>query len=406
VVIENIAVIGSGLMGHGIAQIAAMAGQKVWLIDKSLRALSLARQKMRDSLIRLHDKGRLEETPDVILARITDSTSLAVGVRNAQFVVEAVFEDIQLKRGLLAEVEAAAPAGAILATNTSGLSIRAIAGSVKAKDRVIGMHWMNPPQLMKLVEVIKSDHTSDETLKATLDLCTMYGKETVIANRDVWFFLAARARAGFSIENCALQLAGAADHRTLDAVARYKLGLPMGEFELLDFTGAVDIRPKGWASVEDIVKEYPDFEPWSEFRHAYGHLAQQVWLPMSAQRLSGVKSGRGFYEYPDSRYVKPDIPQELADGMDPVQIMAPAINAAAWCVTNGVGSVNDVNQSMRLAFGWPKGIFDYIADYGVANIIDVLNAKAEAAPPWLEGFYRLDPLLATWPGVGSLGKAA
>ena len=394
--IEKVAVIGSGLMGHGIAQVAAMAGQTVWLIDKSEDALAFARQKTGDSLKRLHEKGKIKDTPEAVLGRIKTTSSLAEGVRDAQYVVEAVFEDINLKRNLLAEVESLAPKGTILGTNTSGLSIRAIAGKVKAKEKVIGMHWMNPPQLMKLVEIIKSDKTDDATLQTTLDLCTQYGKETVIAQRDVWFFLAARARVGFSIENCAMQLAKVADHKTLDAVTRYKIGLPMGEFELLDFTGAVDIRPKGLASIEEILKDYPDFEPWPEFRNAYSYLAKEVWADMSAKGLSGVKSGQGFYEYPGKKYLKPDIPKDLADKLDPVQLMAPALNAAAWCVTHGVGSIDDVNKSMRLAFGWPKGIFDFIPDYGIKNIIDVLNAKAKVAPKWLDGFYRVDPLLANW----------
>ena len=394
--IEKVAVIGSGLMGHGIAQVAAMSGQTVVLIDKSEDALAFARQKMGDSLKRLAEKGRIKDTPEAVLGRIRTTSSLADGVRDAQYVVEAVFEDINLKRNLLAEVEALAPKGTILGTNTSGLSIQAISGKVKNKEKVIGMHWMNPPQLMKLVEIIKSNKTDDATLQTTLDLCTRYGKETVISQRDVWFFLAARARVGFSIENCAMQLAGVADHRTLDAVTRYKIGLPMGEFELLDFTGAVDIRPKGLASVEEILKEHPDFEPWPEFRNAYTYLAKEVWADMAAKGLSGVKSGHGFYEYPGKKYLKPDIPKELADKVDAVQLMAPALNAAAWCVTNGVGSVDDVNKSMRLAFGWPKGIFDYIPDYGIGKIIEVLNAKEKAAPKWLHGFYRVDPLLANW----------
>ena len=394
--IEKVAVIGSGLMGHGIAQVAAMSGQTVVLIDKSEDALAFARQKMGDSLKRLAEKGKIKDTPEAVLGRIRTTSSLADGVRDAQYVVEAVFEDINLKRNLLAEVEAHAPKDTILGTNTSGLSIQAISGKVKNKEKVIGMHWMNPPQLMKLVEIIKSNKTDDATLQTTLDLCTRYGKETVISQRDVWFFLAARARVGFSIENCAMQLAGVADHRTLDAVTRYKIGLPMGEFELLDFTGAVDIRPKGLASVEEILKEHPDYEPWPEFRNAYTYLAKEVWADMAAKGLSGVKTGHGFYEYPGKKYVKPDIPRELADKVDPVQLMAPALNAAAWCVTNGVGSVEDVNKSMRLAFGWPKGIFDYIPDYGIAKIIEVLNAKEKAAPKWLHGFYRVDPLLANW----------
>ncbi len=394
--VEKLAVIGSGLMGHGIAQVAAMSGQEVALIDTSEDALGRAKLKMTDSLTRLAEKGRIKETPDSVLKRIRMTTSLANGVGDAQFIIEAVFEDINLKRKLLADTEASSPANAILATNTSGLSIVAIAQDVKRKEKVIGMHWMNPPQLMKLVEIIKSDKTDNETLQTTLDLCTRYGKDTVIASRDVWFFLAARARAGWSIENCAMQVREDASAQELDAVARYKLGLPMGEFEFLDFTGAVDIRPKGLASVEQILETNPNFEPWPEFYRAYSHLAKEVWAPMAARGLSGVKTGQGFYTYPGGKYVKPEIPRELADKVDTVQLLAPAINVAAWCVTNGVGSVADVDKSMKLAFNWPKGIFEFVPEFGIGKIIDVLKAKQKSAPAWLNGFYNVDPLLANW----------
>ncbi len=395
--IEQVAVIGCGLMGHGIAQVAAMAGQTVALIDKSEDALAFAKQKIGDSLTRLADKGRIKETPEAVLGRIRTTSSLADGLRDAQFVIEAVFEEINLKRNLIAEVEALAPKDTILATNTSGLSIRAISGKVRNKAKVIGMHWMNPPQLMKLVELIRSDKTDEATLQTTLELCTRYGKETITAQRDVWCFLSGRAKMGVSMENSIMHLANVADHRTLDAVTRYRIGLPMGEFELLDFTGSVDIRPRSLESLGEILKDYPDFEPWPEFRTAYSHLARSVWADMSARGLSGVKSGQGYYPYPGNKYLKPDIPKELADAIDPVQLIAPGLNCAAWCVTNGVGSVEDINKANRLAFGWPKGIFDYIPDYGIARIIEVLNAKEAAAPDWLRGFYRVDPLLANWP---------
>lgn len=394
--IEKLAVIGSGLMGHGIAQVAATTGQEVSLIDVSEDALARAMQKVKDSLTKLAEKGRIKESPDSVLKRIRTTTNLSSGVSAADCVIEAVFEDINLKRKVLADVEAHSPAKAILATNTSGLSISAIAEGTKRQEKVIGMHWMNPPQLMKLVEVINGRHTDDETLQATLELCRRYGKETVIARRDVWFFLAARARAGWSIENFAMYVRKDADSRELDAVARYKLGFPMGEFEFFDFTGAADIRPKGLASAEQIIKTNPEFEPWPAFLNAYSYLAKEIWASMAARGLSGVKTGQGFYSYPGKKYVKPDIPRELADKVDPIQLLAPAINAAAWCVTNGVGSIEDVDKSMKLAFNWPKGIFDYIPEYGIDKIVSVLREKEKNAPDWLHGFYKVDPLLANW----------
>ena len=112
--------------------------------------------------------------------------------------------------------------------------------------------------------------------------------------------------------------------------------------------------------------------------------------------LCGLKTGKGFYLYPEGKYVKPEIPEELAGKLDPIQFMAPAINVAAWCVTNGVGSIDEVDKSMKLAFGWPRGIFEFVDEYGVASIVDVLEAKEAKAPPSLKGLYKVDPLLTSW----------
>ena len=394
--IDKVAVIGSGLMGHGIAQVAAMSGQEVSLIDVSEEPLTKAMQKIEASVKKLSQKGKIEEKPEEVQKRIKTTTNLGKGVGDVDCVIEAVFEDINLKRKVWKEVDEHAPEHAILATNTSGLSITFIADATRRKEKVIGMHWMNPPQIMKLIEIIKSKYTDEETLQSTLDLCKRYDKEIVISQKDVWFFLAARARTGWSVECNLMYMRKEADFRELDAVARYKVGLPMGEFELMDFTGSVDIRPKGLKSTEEILKTYPEFEPWPTLLAVFRQQSKELWIPMSEKGLSGLKKGKGFYEYPDGRYVKPEIPQELSEKIDPAQLLAPGFNSAAWCVTNGVGSIDDVNKSFRLAFGWPKGIFEYLDDYDVNNVVSILKEKEEKAPDWIRDFYKVDPLLINW----------
>jgi len=394
--VEKVAVIGSGLMGHGIAQVAAMSGQETCLIDVSDEILGKAMKRIEESLNKLFEKGKIKESPDNVLQRLRTSTEIAKGVREADFIIEAVFEDISLKRKIFSEADEYAPRHAILATNTSGLSITVIAEATKRKEKVIGMHWMNPPQLMKLIEVIKSKYTDEETLQTTLELCRRYEKEPVIAQRDVWFFLAARAHAGWGSEASLMYLRKEADFKEIDAMARYKIGLPMGPFELNDFTGAVDIRTSGLKSTEEILKTYPDFEPWPTFLTVYRRLVKDLWGPMKEKGLSGLKTGQGFYSYPGGKYVKPEIPKELAEKVEPIQLLAPAINVAAWCVSNEVGSIEDVNKSFRLAFSWPKGIFEFIDELGLNNIIGVLKEKEGKAPEWLKGFYKVDPLLTAW----------
>ena len=394
--IDKVAVIGSGLMGYGIAQVAAMSGQEVTLIDISNEALASALLKIRESLNRLSAKGKIQESPQSVLKKIRTTTELSNGVSDADFVIEAVFEDINLKRKLLSEVDAHAPKHAILATNTSGLSVTVIAEATRKAEKVIGMHWMNPPQIMKGIEIIKSKYTAEETLQSTLDLCKRYGKDPILARKDVWFFLAARAQTGWQLEAGLMYLRKEADFKEIDAIGRYKIGLPMGPLELMDFTGTVDIRTRGLDSTENILKTFPEFEPWPAFLALYRYLVKELWAPLREKGLSGVKSGRGFYQYPGGKYVKPEISQELAGKVDPIQLLAPAMNTAAWCVSNGVGSLNDVNRSFRLAYGWPKGIFEFVDEYGPGNVASILKAKEEKAPEDLRNFYKVDPLLATW----------
>jgi len=145
--------------------------------------------------------------------------------------------------------------------------------------------------------------------------------------------------------------------------------------------------------VEQIVEGFPEFEPLPPLMIAYSRLAVELWRPMSDKGLSGVKTGQGFYTYPDGKYVKPDISKEYAGSFDPLELIAPSVNVAAWCVDHGVGSVADVNKSFRLAFGWPKGIFEFSEEYGAENILKTLKKKKAAAPDWLIDFYRPAPLL-------------
>ncbi|MDO8568044.1 MAG: 3-hydroxyacyl-CoA dehydrogenase NAD-binding domain-containing protein [Dehalococcoidales bacterium] len=395
--VEKVAVIGSGLMGHGIAQVAAMSGQQVALIDIKQEFLDRATLKMGESLAKFAEKGRIKEKPEDVLKRIKTTTDLSKGVSDAGLIIEAVFEDINLKKKVMKDVDASAPRNAILATNSSGLSVTMIAEATRRKEKVIGMHWMNPPQIMKVVEIIKSKYTDEVTLQGTLDACRQYGKDTITAQRDVWFFLAARAHTGWSIEAGLMYLNKEADFKEIDATMRYKVGLPMGDFELTDFIGMADIRTKGFDSVvANILKVYPEFEPWPAFLTINQYVVDKLWRPMSEKGLSGIKTGKGYYDYPGGKYVKPEIPRELAEKVDAAQLLAPTINAAAWCVTNGVGSIEDVNKSFKMAYGWPKGIFEFISDYGIDKIISVVKEKQKKAIPPLRDFYKLDPLLANW----------
>jgi enoyl-CoA hydratase/3-hydroxyacyl-CoA dehydrogenase len=264
-------------------------------------------------------------------------------------------------------------------------------------DLFIGMHWMNPVVIMPLIEIVKGAKTSEETVKKTIGLCGRYGKETVMAQKDVWFFLSARAQAGWHMDSALMVHNGRATVQEIDAMARYKLGLAMGPFEVADLTGAAEIRVKGLASVKKVLNKMPDFEPWADFLAVFTHVVEEFWKPMMEKGLTGVKAGKGFYSYPwPGKFKKAHIPEDAGDKVRPVEALACAINTSAWCVTNSVGSVDDVERCFRRAYNWPKGVFELAREHGYKNIIRELENKQKAAEESIKGFYEPDPLILKW----------
>ncbi|MFQ5950756.1 MAG: 3-hydroxyacyl-CoA dehydrogenase family protein, partial [Candidatus Geothermarchaeales archaeon] len=191
--IKRVAVLGAGTMGHGIAQIIAMEGIEVAIRDIEQRFLDKALEQIRWSLGKLVEKDRISaENRDESLGRIRTTLELREAVADADFVVEAALEKLQLKKEIFKEMDEIAPSHTILATNTSTLPITEIAEATSRPDRVVGMHFFNPPQLMPLVEVIKGEETSDETLSTTVALGKKLRKETVVCGRDIPGFIVNR----------------------------------------------------------------------------------------------------------------------------------------------------------------------------------------------------------------------
>ena len=393
--INKVAVIGAGIMGRGIAQVAATAGQKVKLVDVSTEFLGQATDKILWSLGKLADKAAIKESPQDIARCITCTTDLSEAVEDADLVIEAVPEDIELKIKVLAEVDKAAPSHTIIATNTSGLPISALSARISRPEKFVGTHWMNPPVFMRLVEIIKGVDTSEETLHKIIELCRRYfGKEVVIARKDVWNFLTGRAHMGWNLGTAYLYHVGEATAEEIDAMARYEMGLPMGPFELSDFTGSHEIRVGSLRSIKMILEKYPGFEPWQAFFSALEYITETVSKPLVEKGWVGVKSGRGFYRYPEAgKYQKVEIAEELGGKINPARALAVAANTSAWCVTNGVGSREEVEKSFKLAYRWPKGIFEFVEEYGPANVVKELYHGLETAPEPMRLIYDPDPLL-------------
>ncbi|AAK42645.1 3-hydroxyacyl-CoA dehydrogenase/enoyl-CoA hydratase family protein [Saccharolobus solfataricus] len=358
--IKKILVVGAGTMGHGIAEIAAISGYKVYLSDISQDILNNALERIRWSLSKLQERGQIKESVDTIMSRITTIVGLDKTVSDADFSIEASTERMDIKRQVFSKLDELLPPHAILATNTSSLPISKIAEATKRQDKVVGMHFFNPPVLMQLVEVMKGDKTSDETAKITYDLAKKFGKQPIMINKDVPGYVVNRILGQINIASCILVEKKVADYREVDAVARYKLGFPMGVFELIDYTG-VDVAYYVSKSREELgIRDDIPICSLIEQKFKNNEL--------------GVKTGKGFYTYPaPGKYVKPELPKELADKLNPALILAGGVNEATRLLREGIASRDDIDLGVRLGLGLPKGIFQYADELGVDTVLKALE---------------------------------
>jgi 3-hydroxybutyryl-CoA dehydrogenase len=280
--ISTVAVIGSGTMGRGIAQSAALAGHGVILYDLTDEIVRGALTAIGDSIDEGVRRGKITpEATERAKAALTPTTDL-VAAATADLVIEAVPEEIELKRRVFAQLDAAAPPHTILASNTSSLSISALAGATRRPERVIGLHYFNPAHIMPLVEIIRGDLTGNETVAACQRFVEGLGKTAVVCH-DSPAFIVNRVARPFYGEAFRLLGEGAADVETIDRLIR-SLGFRMGPFELVDLIG-LDVNLAVTKSVYDAYFQDPKYRP---------HPIQQRMV--ESGRL-GRKSGRGFYDY-------------------------------------------------------------------------------------------------------------
>ncbi|MEM4407012.1 MAG: 3-hydroxyacyl-CoA dehydrogenase family protein [Candidatus Methanomethylicaceae archaeon] len=234
--IKTIAVVGTGTMGSGIAQVASMSGYKVVAIDVSREVLDRARDKIVKSLRMLEQKGKLECSVEDVLTRVLWSTEIEM-VGEADFVIESVPEMIEVKKDILKKADKICEGDVIFATNTSQFSVTALAAFTQRPSLFIGMHWFNPPVIMKLIEVVRGLQTSEETLQTTLDLARSFGKETVVCRKDTVGFITTRMISLWGAEAARILEEGIATVEDIDKACRLAFGHPMGPFELSDFSG-------------------------------------------------------------------------------------------------------------------------------------------------------------------------
>jgi 3-hydroxybutyryl-CoA dehydrogenase len=400
-VINRIGVVGAGTMGAGIAQIAALGGYETYLYEIDEKQLERGLEMIRNGMRRGAERGRWTEAAANEGLESLRTDTLIELLRDCELVIEAAPEDLDLKRNLFERLASVCGEACVLATNTSSLSVTAISASVPEPQRVVGMHFFNPPALMELVEVV----AGDESGEPALDLATEVGRgmgRTPIRARDSVGFVANRCVRPFFLESLRMLNESVAPHDEIDRIIRLGAGMRMGPFELMDLIG-IDVNFA-------VAKSF-----WEQ---SFG---EPRWRPnpiherMVASGRLGRKTGRGFYTYGKGEPHRPRDPD--VDGERPIfdedeleQVAgpnAPAVlarlgatiaNEACFALGERVASAEDINTAMRLGYNWPIGSLEWGERLGWSRALGVLEELRE-----LEGeAYRPAPLLREAASSGAL----
>jgi enoyl-CoA hydratase/3-hydroxyacyl-CoA dehydrogenase len=353
--IETIAVLGAGNMGHGIAEVAALAGYQVNLRDIKEEFVQNGYEQLEWSLNKLAEKEQIgQDEAEAALDRVTPLVELEEAAGDADFVIEAVPEKMDIKQNVYRELEQHAPEDAIFATNTSSLSITDLSEVTERPERFCGMHFFNPPVRMQLVEVISGEHTDDEVLDLTEDLAESMGKTPVRVRKDSPGFIVNRVLVPLLNEAAWLVEDGFATIEEVDSTTKYDIGLPMGAFELADQVG-IDVSYDVLDYMQSVLGEA--YEPCPL-------LVEKV----DAEEL-GKKTGQGFYDYENGGA---DVPTDAARDDVADRLTAVMANEVAKLVGNDVASPAEIDEAVMLGAGYPEGPAKMADDAGIAHLRDTL----------------------------------
>jgi enoyl-CoA hydratase/3-hydroxyacyl-CoA dehydrogenase len=382
---KKAAVVGSGAMGHSIAELLAMNGHEVTMIDINDELLQKAKEKIKWSLDKFVEKKRIrKEDADAAMARIHATTSYQEAAKDIDLAIEAVPENMDLKRKVFSALDATAPLQAILASNTSTLSITEMGKATKRPNKVAGMHFFNPPLMMQLVEVIKGENTNQETINTLLELSKKLGKTPIIVRKDVRGFIVNRILGIVFNEAFWAFQRGETTKEGIDSSVKYTGGFPMGWFELADFVG-LDIA----------------YEVGRILYEAYGERfkpCEEIIGPLIKEHKFGQKTGAGFYDWTKGR---PRIPFNMLDEYDVERSWAVAANEAAWLIHDDAANPEDIDAGMKLGTFWPSGPCEYADRMGLDVVVNKLK---ELYTKYNMEMYKPCPLLEEYVSKGFTGK--
>lgn len=394
--ISSVGIIGAGTMGSGIAQVAATAGCLVKLFDTNQAALDKAEAGLEKILHRLIEKGRIDATEkNRIQGNITYVSALKE-LEDANLTIEAIIENLEIKKKVFQELESYVSDTTIIASNTSSLSIASIAASLKRPERCIGIHFFNPAPLMKLVEVIPAVQTSETVIDTCVAEITRWKKVVAVA-KDTPGFIVNRVARPFYGEALRIYEEGIADFATIDREMKAIGGFRMGPFELMDFIGN-DVNYTVTETVFNAFYQDPRYKP---------SFTQQRY---SQAGYLGRKSGRGYYDYTnenaDNAFAKSSLRDsrssgERSDKADPDldktngteifdRVLVMLINEAADALFWNIASAEDIDNAMTKGVNYPKGLLQWADEKG----IDWCVAKMDVLyDEYREDRYRCSPLL-------------
>ncbi len=359
--IKKIAVMGAGDMGHGIAEVALLAGYKVALRDIEQRFVDKGLSRIKESLDKLTEKQKItEDNKKAMLANIKTFVDIAESVKDADFVIEAVPEIMDLKKQVFQALDKAAPKHAILASNTSNMSITEIASTTKRPEQVVGMHFFNPAVLMKLVEVIKGGKTSEATMQVAYNLALKMNKVPVRVEKDSIGFVYNRVNAPIGLLVNLILEKGMATPMEIDAKMR-TIGMPMGPYELMDYVG-LDVAYHGARYFAE--KLSPDYAPpkWLKAKIDAGEL--------------GKKTGKGIFDWSKGR---PEIDLSKAkEDFDPTWLIALQVNEATKLLEAGVvKSPEEIDKAMVNGGGSMIGPFQLGKSIGYDKLAKICEDLAK-----------------------------